>query len=159
MTPWWAVPVTAVGVALAFSVSAIIDAVLVWRRNYLRKRVNALAEREAQARLREICETQLNSLRQHGLRYEIRVRDWGPGHGVERWRWAIFDADSLMEFTVDPQPATVVAPFEDGNAATRIDAEMQALAAIERIQHPVGQVWPQDEVTVVTRGVSGPHHS
>lgn len=157
MVPWWSIILAIAVVVLGVSLPMILD---FWGGT---KTKRILAGATAQANMRFVAERReiLAELQRHGTRYEIRVRDWGEQYGTERWRWAIFDADALLATWAGSEaPLGAEMPFESGNAATRIDAEMQALAAIERQTNPIK--WGtghEPEVSIVTRGVGGPHGS
>jgi hypothetical protein len=77
-------------------------------------------------------------------RYSIEIEDWGPDFtGLDdtlpRWRWLVWDADREVKQalrTFDSDEAGVTVPYMLGNAPTRAQALTQALAFVERRQHP-----------------------
>jgi hypothetical protein len=116
------------------------------------KHIMAAADRRAAEKFHVERAELLKEVQRHGIRYEVRVRDWGSSWGDERWRWAIFNADALLSrWSSIEEPMGAETPFDQGNAPTRVDAEIQALAAVEHLTRG------HQQATVVTRGASGPH--
>lgn len=87
-------------------------------------------------------------------RYSIEIEDWGPDFtGLDgtlpRYRWVVWDADREVKQALREYHAAEVGitmPYMLGNAPSRAQALMQALAFVEQRQHPA-MVLHVDETT------------
>lgn len=95
----------------------------------------AQARAEATARTADLLEEVRGG---RPVRYEVQIADFGAEYESMRYRWNIWDADRLLLVETRPDLAEEVGistPFMLGNAATRLEAEAQAMDWLD--QHAV----------------------
>lgn len=94
-----------------------------------------------------VAERQLDYIRffLEVMRYEIEVSDWGPDFdgkdgNLDRWRWAVLDADRDTKVTLGMYPTEDVVgcdvPFMVGNQPTLSGAWIAGLTWVEGQRKP-----------------------
>lgn len=70
-------------------------------------------------------------------RVDIRLNDWGPSYGADRWRWTIFDAEPDYD---SPVVEGTLTPYGTGNEASEDEAIRAGIAVVAELEQRYGKL-------------------